>query len=64
MSLPAHGSSISEVEVANISTHGVWLLAHGKELFMPYEDFPWFREQTIKSIINRVYAQDKRKKRK
>jgi hypothetical protein len=33
------GSSTSEVEVTNISTHGVWLLAGDKELFMSYDDF-------------------------
>jgi hypothetical protein len=48
----AHGSNILEVEVTNISTHGVWLLSHGKELFIPYEDFPWFKDQVIKSIFN------------
>lgn len=47
-----HGKSISEVEVSNISAHGVWLLSHDKELFMSYDDFPWFKEQTVKSIIN------------
>ncbi|RLJ17201.1 integron cassette protein [bacterium endosymbiont of Escarpia laminata] len=52
MSSLAHGKSISAVEVANISVHGVWLLAHKKELFMSYDDFPWLKEQTIKSIIN------------
>lgn len=48
----AHGNSISEVEVTNISTHGVWLFAHGEELFMSYDDFPWFREMAVKSIAN------------
>jgi len=52
MSLLAHGNSISEVEVTNISTHGVWLFAHGEELFMSYDDFPWFREMAVKSIVN------------
>lgn len=52
MSLLAHGNSISEVEVTNISTHGVWLFAHGEELFMSYDDFPWFKEVTVKSIVN------------
>jgi hypothetical protein len=47
----AHGNNISSVEVSNISSHGVWLLTHGKELFMPYDSFPWFKEQTIQSII-------------
>lgn len=39
------------VEVANISSHGVWLLTHNEELFMPYEDFPWFRDAPIGSIL-------------
>lgn len=52
MSSLAHGNSISEVEVTNISTHGVWLFAHGEELFMSYDDFPWFREMAVKSIVN------------
>ncbi|MCU7841645.1 MAG: DUF2442 domain-containing protein [Candidatus Thiodiazotropha sp. (ex Troendleina suluensis)] len=52
MSSLAHGNSISDVEVANISAHGIWLLAHSKELFMSYDDFPWFKYQTIKSIIH------------
>ncbi len=48
----AHGKNTLAVEVTNISAHGVWLLAHKKELFMSYEDFPWFKDQTVKSIIN------------
>jgi Protein of unknown function (DUF2442) len=52
MSSLARGNSTLAVEVTNISAHGVWLLAHEKELFMSYEDFPWFKDQTVKSIIN------------
>ncbi|MBK1646872.1 integron cassette protein [Thiocapsa imhoffii] len=52
MSLLAHGNSISVVEVTNISAHGVWLLAHGEELFMSYDDFPWFKEMSVQSIVN------------
>ena len=52
MSSLAHGNSTLAVEVTNISTHGVWLLAHNKELYMPYDNFPWFKDQAIKSIIN------------
>lgn len=48
----AHGSSTSVVEITNISRHGVWLYSHGKELFLSYEDFPWFKDQTINSIVN------------
>lgn len=48
----AHGNNISNVEVSHISSHGVWLLTRGKELFMPYDNFPWFKEQTVRSITN------------
>ena len=52
MSSLAPGQNTSEVEVTNISTHGVWLLVRDHELFMSYEDFPWFRDQPVKSILN------------
>ena len=52
MSSSAHGENTSEVEVTNISNHGVWLLSHDKELFMSYDDFPWFKDQVVKSICN------------
>ncbi|CCE24309.1 conserved protein of unknown function [Methylotuvimicrobium alcaliphilum 20Z] len=28
------------------------MLAHDKELFIPYDKFPWFKDQAVKSIIN------------
>ncbi len=52
MSSIAHGKNTSEVEITHISSHGVWLLAHGNEMFMSYDDFPWFKDQAVKSIIN------------
>lgn len=52
MSLSQHESIISPVEITNISTDGVWLPAHGKEPFMSYDDFPWFRDQSVKSITS------------
>ncbi|QFY89422.1 DUF2442 domain-containing protein [Magnetovirga frankeli] len=48
----AHGKHTSEVEIGNISIHGIWLITHNKELFLPYESFPWFKDQRINSIIN------------
>ncbi len=52
MSSLAHGNNTLAVEVTNVSAHGLWLLAHDKELFMSYEDFPWFKNQTIESLLN------------
>jgi hypothetical protein len=45
-----HGRNILEVEVTNISNHGFWILVRSKELFLSYEDFPWFKDRTIKDI--------------
>ena len=45
-----HGRNILEVEVTNISNHGFWMLIKDKELFLSYEDFPWFKDKTIKDI--------------
>lgn len=42
----------SEVEVTNISSHGIWLLAHDRELFLSYDEFPWFKDQPVKVIAN------------
>lgn len=44
--------STSEVDVTNISSHGICLLAHDRELFLPYDEFPWFKDQLIKVITN------------
>ena len=51
MSSSGPGKNNSAVEVTNISAHGVWLLVRDRELFMSYDDFPWFREQPVKSIV-------------
>ncbi|MGR6036211.1 MAG: DUF2442 domain-containing protein [Candidatus Nitrosoglobus sp.] len=48
----APGKNTSSVEVTNISHHGVWLLTGDTELFMSYEDFPWFKEAPVGKILN------------
>ena len=45
MSLSTPGDNTSSVEVTHISSHGIWLLAGCKELFLSYDDFPWFKNQ-------------------
>ena len=52
MSSSAHGKNTLVVEITNISAHGVWMLTRNKELFMSYEDFPWFKDRPIKAILN------------
>ena len=48
----AHGNNISEVEITHISSNGIWVLTHQEELFLSYEDFPWFKDQKIKAILD------------
>ena len=45
------GTSTSAAEVTNISRHGVWLLVDDRELFMPFDEFPWFRNATVDSVL-------------
>ena len=52
MNSQALGKSTSLVEVTNISSHGIWLLTKEKELFIPYKEFPWFKDAPIGKIIN------------
>ena len=52
MSSLAHGTSTLPIEISHISAHGLWLLTNQKELFLSYEDFPWFKDQSVKSILN------------
>jgi hypothetical protein len=46
------GAATSEVEVTNISKHGFWLLVDGRELFLPFEQFPWFEQAPIEAIFS------------
>lgn len=48
----ALGNSISPVEVTHVSSHGVWLLTQSEELFMSYDDFPWFKNQSIQAVLH------------
>ena len=52
MSSKPLGTPTSAVEVTNVSGHGLWLLAQDEELFLSYEDFPWFREAAIGKLAN------------
>lgn len=46
------GKSTLVAEVANILANGFWLLVDERELFVPFEHFPWFRAATIEQILN------------
>ena len=48
----AHGAHTSEAEVTNIDTHGVWVYVNGRENFLPYTDYPWFRDAKVSEIVD------------
>ena len=46
------GANISQVEVTNVSKHGFWLLLDDEELFLPFVEFPWFKDASIGTLLN------------
>lgn len=46
----ALGHDTSGVEISNVSPHGFWLLLGAEELFIPFAEFPWFRDASIRQI--------------
>ena len=52
MKSKALGENTSEVEVTNISRHGFWILVKGRELFVPFKEFPWFKDASVGAILN------------
>lgn len=52
MTSVAPGTSTSEVEVTNVSKHGFWMLIRDQEAFVPFAEFPWFRDASIAQLLN------------
>ncbi len=46
------GESTLEVEVTNVSKHGFWLLLGDEELFVPFSEFPWFKDAPVAKLTN------------
>lgn len=46
------GRRASEVEVTNVSIHGFWLLVERREIFVPFNEFPWFRDASISQLTD------------
>jgi hypothetical protein len=46
------GKRTSAVEVSNVSKHGFWLLMADGERFVPFEEFPWFKNAVIGQLLN------------
>lgn len=37
--------------MTNISRDGFWLLVDGRELFLSFRSFPWFRQATVQQVL-------------
>ena len=46
------GASTLDVEVTNVSNHGFWLMLGAEELFVPFSQFPWFKDAPIAKLTN------------
>lgn len=46
-----HGGRIS-VNVENITPFGIWIFVKESEYFLSYQEYPYFKEQTLKAIQN------------
>ena len=45
------GSATLEAEVTNISRHGFWILLADREVFLSFEEFPWFKGASVDAIL-------------
>ncbi len=43
---------MSKFEITDVSNYGIKLYFENKEYFMPYDEFPWFKEKTLKDVMN------------
>jgi len=44
------GKTISTVEVSKVSPMGFWLHVDDRDLLVPFKQFPWFADATIRQI--------------
>ena len=46
------GAVTSAAEVTNMDSFGLWILVQEKEYFLPYEQYPWFKNAKVDQILN------------
>ena len=45
------GATTSTAAVTNISQHGFWMLVDRCELFLAFDQFPWFKHAAVDAIL-------------
>lgn len=46
------GTATSAPEVTRIGPEGLWLVVDGREHFLSFEDFPWFRDAAVEAVFD------------
>ena len=52
MKSAGHGKPTSGVELSNVSAHGMWLIVDERELYLPFDEFPWFRDASVAALAD------------
>ncbi|MFA7237969.1 MAG: DUF2442 domain-containing protein [Phycisphaeraceae bacterium] len=52
MKSPAPGGGTSRVEVVHIHAGGLWVAVDDVEYFLPFDQYPWFRDARVADILN------------
>lgn len=52
MNLEKLGENTSHSEVTNISASGFWILLDDREYFVPFDEYPQFRQATVAQIYS------------
>ena len=52
MRLKAIGKRTSVAEVTAVTRLGVWMLVGDKEYFLPFEEYPWFKDAEVDGVFN------------
>ncbi|MGL5297765.1 MAG: DUF2442 domain-containing protein [Plesiomonas sp.] len=42
----------TSAEVMGLTVNGLWLFAQGEEHFLPFEQYPWFRNAPVTAVFN------------
>lgn len=51
MSLSGTGTNISDCNITSINDLGLWILLNDREYFLPFRDYPGFKEASIDQIF-------------
>lgn len=46
------GRNIFDAEIQNVSPNGIWLYVLDKEYFLPYDEYPWFKNAKVSEIYD------------